>query len=881
MGLKKFFKRLGAAIGITVLAIFTIGTGGIGGAGFWAAIKAVGWRGALGFFFTNVVLGEVAYHLTPSGRPRQAQGRLPVFSSASRAQNLIGRKEVPGLITWIDEGDSDWLKVVYTVVAHPCEMLIGVRVMGNYSLMNDWRETNLLAKTTNSTGYTLADSDVSDRLRFYWNLTGQFDAEVNEAMGIPEDYKGNDVAWVGVWIKRDNWFRERGFSLDAFAFKVARTREAYREIGENPAIAVAEHLKQYFRVTEEQIDQESLQRAARICDTVTAGNKQRANGYWLSGTQYEVLQQLLDAMDGVLIQARDRFFIHANPLSTDPAPTITITEAMLVNEVFNSPLPEWDDLYNACRATYNDDTTGDVVSTPRYVFASYQGQDNGIESTYDAGHFQFLERAGEVKRVITQRTARSRYATQVNLSIVEGLLPRLEAWDKVYLDIPSAGLANNGDQYRILGIIGGLDGRLDLVLQREHSSNWFPALHTEGDIINPDISTAPPDNRYMDPPDDLSGFRITNTTETSISLAWDAIGAAYGYMLGIQKDGDIGFTTIEVRGATTYTYTNLSPGTRYTFRAWALSNGGRSRNHAEVSGETDDAVQAPDDYPRNLAVVYITSNSLSVGYDAVEGAASYLLEYRTGSGRYSQVVVRGRAYTIRNLLSATTYQIRVRAQNSAGNGPVSPIIQATTNARVRRPAIPVILTPVLQGDGTSSILASWRSVSGAGYYVLQYRERGGRWSAFAQQTSLSRSVRGLKAETQYQFRVKAGNSAGESGWSRTVSVSTLAVTTPTRGTPAKVTGVAIEVYTDGIWRRMNLSWDDDTENAAARNGFQFQTRRGPQTWAQALTRTRSGSPENGIFLGGFEGTVYARVRAVNTGGDVGPWSDEASATVGS
>ena len=80
--------------------------------------------------------------------------------------------------------------------------------------------------------------------------------------------------------------------------------------------------------------------------------------------------------------------------------------------------------------------------------------------------------------------------------------------------------------------------------------------------------------------------------------------------------------------------------------------------------------------------------------------------------------------------------------------------------------------PSVSGVGHNSITLSWGAVSGATHYDARYRNRDGGGPGVAGSYSYSNGISGtsqtfsgLTASTRYVFQIRAGNDAGDSGWS--------------------------------------------------------------------------------------------------------------------
>ena len=761
---------------VTALFVAVAGLGGIGGVGFWGAIKAIGWRGALGFFASNLILGEVASALAPKPGGRELSRRLPIFAAASRPQRIYGVSEVTGLISDIDEDDEDWLKVTYSVADHPCDSFLSIRLLGVRSDFTDHEKTKLLRKTHNA--QTPSHPDFNNRVQLFWNLTGVYDKNANAAAGITNtDKKGEGVAWICVWFKRDKWFLEKQFSLDGVRFQIERVRSAVDAGGENVAAAVAYHLQTYLGITDSQIDAAALANAEAACNRIVDGYPMRVNGAWQGGSEYRVLQQLIDSMDGAIVQSGDKYFIYASSFSDDNVSNVTITEDKIIeNEVLNTPLPGWDDQFNIATATFVDNLSGESISTPKFTFTKFLTADNNRAMTYDGGHFNFLATADEVKRIILQRLARKRYSTTMMLSVFERDYSGLKTWDLIRVYVPSAGLNDRNITYRIIGIISSLDGKLDVLVRRESLDNWYPALIEGGGIVSPDITAPEPNVVFNEGVPNPANFKLVSKTASLMKFSWDRVDIADGYTLESDKS-----PTAQIAqpnsGNITYDYTRtFPPDTSFVFTLFARKGNDKSSG-VSISVASDGATTAPTNIP-TLGGPGITAflpawNFIQIRWAAALGSSSYEINWRKkGAASWTSVIhtaVDNRVYSFRNLPANTTYQFRVRGSNSQGTTDWTTIKEQTTGSGVSTPPPPPTVNRV--SVSSESVIGYSFSKTHSSFSVeVEYRERGtGSWlNGFNQ----SWRITGLKPSTTYELRFRQKNFQGWSRWSSIYTVTT-------------------------------------------------------------------------------------------------------------
>jgi hypothetical protein len=127
---------------------------------------------------------------------------------------------------------------------------------------------------------------------------------------------------------------------------------------------------------------------------------------------------------------------------------------------------------------------------------------------------------------------------------------------------------------------------------------------------------------------------------------------------------------------------------------------------------------------------------------------------------------------------------------------------------------------------------------------------------------------GLSASTQYFFRVRAFNAAGNSGYTNIANATTSAAPTPTPNAPSGLSAVTISAS------QINLSW---TDNASNEDGFRIErcTNQNCTSFAQVASVGPNVSSFANTGLG--KNTTYRyRVRAYNVTGNSG-YSNIASA----
>ena len=100
-------------------------------------------------------------------------------------------------------------------------------------------------------------------------------------------------------------------------------------------------------------------------------------------------------------------------------------------------------------------------------------------------------------------------------------------------------------------------------------------------------------------------------------------------------------------------------------------------------------------------------------------------------------------------------------------GPYATTLTTTLSA-LTPPVTPSGLTPTA---GANQVKLNWTAASGATGYVVEYRQGTGQWQPGYLGPNTQATITGLMPDTEYDFRLKATNAAGDSVWA-TVTVKT-------------------------------------------------------------------------------------------------------------
>ena len=277
----------------------------------------------------------------------------------------------------------------------------------------------------------------------------------------------------------------------------------------------------------------------------------------------------------------------------------------------------------------------------------------------------------------------------------------------------------------------------------------------------------------------------TSTTQSAITIKWDAVVKATGYE--IEVDGK----TINTGINTTYTDEGLTPDTMHKYRIRAVNDGGNSdwSAYKEIS-----TLPNPPEIPGNLAGKP-TMKNITLTWEVPERAGGYELE---ADGRIIQVDTN--TYTHEGLSTNTTHKYRIRAYNKGGKSQWSEPVTVTT-----WPDIPSVPTNIMATAEQSSITLTWYSSPYAESYDIQIDEK-----TTVNIKGMSYTNGSLTPGTEHSYRIRAVNISGNGEWSNPVEISTLPQEESGSTTGAAIIANLAAVVTN---KTVTLAWQAVEANA--------------------------------------------------------------------
>ena len=377
-----------------------------------------------------------------------------------------------------------------------------------------------------------------------------------------------------------------------------------------------------------------------------------------------------------------------------------------------------------------------------------------------------------------------------------------------------------------------------------------------------------------------TGLSVTSGDST-LALSWTASAntggapvTSYDVQYKLTSADDSAWTTVTRSGTVpTRFISGLTNGLKYDVRVRAVNSEGGGP-WATNSGTPEAATVTVPGAPTGLRV---TSGlgSLTVNWnppvsDGGSAITAYRVEWKLSTATSWPGADKGasdRSHTITGLTNGSEYDVRVRAVNSAGNGPWD-TNSGTPTVTVTVPGAPRI-DSVTSGDG--SLTVNWNPpVSNGGSAITGYRVEWkltsaastSVWPGTADKSASDRSheLIGLTNGSEYDVRVRAVNSAGNSLWATDSATPAAPVTVP--GAPT------IDSVTSGDGT-LTLSWSAPADTGGAQiTSYDVEyklTSAADSAWAAV---TRSGTMTTQVISGLTNGSEYdVRVRAVNSAGN--------------
>ena len=254
----------------------------------------------------------------------------------------------------------------------------------------------------------------------------------------------------------------------------------------------------------------------------------------------------------------------------------------------------------------------------------------------------------------------------------------------------------------------------------------------------------------------MTDIRVQNVTVyrsalNAVKLTWDEMpGCAY-YQL-YRKVG--GGSWVWVKDVTEAAASNLSltNGKQYSYKVRACF---RTDTGSYKGGFSDAAVMTMGyalPAPENLTAVRQEDSGIRLSWDAVEGAAAYVIYKAAENGSWTRVKsLSALTWVDQDVTFNSTYRYRLYAYCKTGDVMEISDFSSAVSILFRLPLASPQIT--LGQMGTDRVWIQWEPVENAEYYVLYRSVDGGSWVRIKKTAEASVSNLSLTEGTAYRYRI--------------------------------------------------------------------------------------------------------------------------------
>ena len=320
----------------------------------------------------------------------------------------------------------------------------------------------------------------------------------------------------------------------------------------------------------------------------------------------------------------------------------------------------------------------------------------------------------------------------------------------------------------------------------------------------------------------VTGFASGTQTKSAAVLGWDKVSGADGYAVELYTGGKWNevFRTSD-SSVTSCTVGSLKGNSTYSLRIRAFAG-------TAYSDYTRLAVKTKLANVAGLKAQGVTATAVKLDWARNAGATGYIIEQYKG-GKWTQIAVTKNnttlTFTVKGLAECTPYSFRVKAyKNDGGKTNYSDYVTVKASTLLGT----VKNAKVTSTTGTWITLGWDRNTGATGYVLEQYK--GGRWTEIAvtkNNTTLKFTVKGLRNDTTYSFRIKAYKTVGDTttygSYVRIVGTTDIPNVAKFTGSAVsasevkldwskndKATGYVIEQYKGGKWTAIATTKNNTT-----------------------------------------------------------------------
>ena len=277
----------------------------------------------------------------------------------------------------------------------------------------------------------------------------------------------------------------------------------------------------------------------------------------------------------------------------------------------------------------------------------------------------------------------------------------------------------------------------------------------------------------------VTNFKVKSLTSTNVTLQWNKNTSASGYEIEQYKDSKwVKIATVDKNSTVRYTVKGLKAGTagyQFRIRAYRNESSGKVYSGYSVTVKVNTNPYGVGGFKCSSK----TSTSVTLKWNKGTTASGYQLQqYKNGKWVtiYTGTKATNTSYTVKGLKAGTAgYRFRIRAYKTYGSskqyGSWSSEVKVNTNPYG-------VGGFKAKSTAKNSITLGWnKGTTASGYQLQQYK--GGKWVTVytgTKATSTSYTIKSLKSNTSYKFRIRAyktyGNTKQYGSWSKELTVKT-------------------------------------------------------------------------------------------------------------
>lgn len=339
-----------------------------------------------------------------------------------------------------------------------------------------------------------------------------------------------------------------------------------------------------------------------------------------------------------------------------------------------------------------------------------------------------------------------------------------------------------------------------------------------------------------------NSITIVNVDDTSATVAWMAATddttpqSELTYYIYSMKDGDYDFMyDADSKGMTSYTYTNLQPGTTYYVSVKVVDKDGNQVFYQDASFTTTTPdTSAPALSDDEIRVTDVTDNSIAIEWTkatddrTVEDQLVYEVIYADNSSfadNYLMVLTDKNTATLKNLTPSTTYYIKVSVSDEASNHSEYRMLSVTTAEDLDVTA-PTLADTKITVDAVTetSITVSWtaasddRTAQDKLEYIVECTDVAtGTTTEYSAGNANQYDITGLEPNTSYSINVIVKDEVGN--FNRYDAVEARTNETPDVTAPIVVDSeICVDEVTDNSF---SISWTAATDDRTAEENLMY------------------------------------------------------------